>query len=159
MISSFLFVPIETNFHLLKKKNKNNFSISFHFMFLIPWIGIIDVVSITDVLIIFLDCEPAYTSMIHSLHFSQSLVHSLLSFRLFMRTSLMMCLFFYSCYILSDNFVAIINFMIELSTIYFIIPIWIPSCLIILSNVVHVNSGPNNVITKRFPSAIGNVTP
>ena len=63
MISSFLFVPIDTNLNLLKKKN--HFSTSFYFMFLIPWIGIIDVVSNTDVLIIFLHCEPANTSMRH----------------------------------------------------------------------------------------------
>ena len=40
--------------------------------------------------------------------------------------------------------------MIELPNIYFIIPICIPSCLIILSNDVHVNPGPNNVNNKTI---------
>ena len=71
----------------------------------------------------------------------------------------MMCLGLYSCYILSNNFVAIINFIIELPNIYCIIPIWIPSCLIILSNDVHANPGPNNVNNKTFSFCNWNCNP
>ena len=55
MIFSFLFVPSGTYLNILRK---NNFSISFHILFLISWTVIIDVITITNVLTIFLYCEP-----------------------------------------------------------------------------------------------------
>ena len=145
MIYSFLFVPFDTNLNLLRKKN--HFSIPFHFMFLISWTMIIDVISITDVFILLLHCEPENMSKKHLFHSSHSSLHSLLSFRFFMKT-FMMCLSSHSCYILSDNFLTFINFMIELPNIYFIIPIWIPSFLVIYD--VYVNPGSNNIYNKNF---------
>ena len=41
-------------------------------------------------------------------------------------------------------------FGLKLPNIYFIMSIWIPSFLIILSNDVHVHPGPNNNNNKNF---------
>ena len=128
MIFSSLIVPFDTNFNLLRKKN--HFSIYYHFMILISWFVIIDVISITDVLIIFLpsnqkihqwnicitSATPRYTHYCRFLFWWKHLV----------------------------------MFGLKLPNIYFIMSIWIPSFLIILSNDVHVHPGPNNNNKKTF---------
>ena len=110
-------------------------------------------VSITDILIILIHCE--HSGLKHFFHCDHSTFHSLLSYYLyeccfFMKIYFMICLGFHSCYIISFNVLPIINFIIKLPNICFIIPIWIPSFLKILSNNVHVNPGPNNNKTFSF---------
>ena len=78
------------------------------------------------------------------LYNSVTIIHYPSAVRFFMKTFLTVYIGFQSYYILYTNFSSIINFLITMPNFVFIIPIWLSSLVLIHSNDVHVNPGPNN---------------
>ena len=64
--------------------------------------------------------------------------------------SLEMCVGFHLCHFCHTNCLPIILTILNLPNLFFIIPTWIPCFLIIISNDVHVNPGPNNINNNIF---------
>ena len=83
---------------------------------------------------------------VYTVHFLIRLpiIHYLNTVRFFMKTFLKVYIGFQSYYILYTNFSSIINFLITTPNFVFIIPIWLFSLVLIHSNDVHINPGPNN---------------
>ena len=148
IIYSTIFIPFNTILNLIKRKKE---AVSFHFLFLFFMIPLIDVMTFTDFVFFLFQCDLLLTSLIQLFLYMSllillpSLIKNIYVWLLFIiNTSLLICLGFHFYHILYTNYLPILNFILNVLNIVFIIPIWIPSFLIIISNDVHVNPGPTN---------------
>ena len=146
ILCSTTYVPFDANLNLLKK----NRHLSQSFQFIYFTVGfVLNEINFLDILIILLHCDliclPTKWFPYTFLFLIQLLItHYSDTVRFFMKSVLTVYIGFQSYDILYANYMPIINFLTTIPNFVFLIPIWLPSLVIIQSNDVHVNPGPNN---------------